>query len=42
MGKTYCICLSTFLNIILHAQGKEVDDSYSGQQLSISKTYPQK
>ncbi len=34
--------LSTFLNIILHAQEKEVNESYSGQQLSIPKTDPQK
>ena len=40
--KLTAFALSTFLNIILHAQGKEVDDSYSGQQLSIFKTYPSK
>jgi len=40
--KLTAFALSTFLNIILHAQEKEVDDSYSGQQLSISKTEPQK
>jgi len=40
--KLTAFALSTFLNIILHAQEKEVDESYSGQQLSISKLDPQK
>ena len=40
--KLTAFALSTFLNIILHAQEKEVDGSYSGQQFSIPKTDPQK
>jgi len=40
--KLTAFALSTFLNIILQAQEKEVDDSYSGRQLSISKTDPQR
>ena len=40
--KLTAFALSTFLNIILHAQEKEVDDYYSGGQFSISKTDPQK
>jgi len=40
--KLTAFALSTFLNVILHAQGKEVDEFYSGQQLSIPKTDPQK
>ena len=40
--KLTVFALSTFLNIILHAQEKEVNESYSGQQLFISKTDPQK
>jgi hypothetical protein len=39
--KLTAFALSTFLNIILHAQEKEVDESYSGQKLFIFKADPQ-